>query len=72
MLERVKELKDTLSVLHRVLRRVGFRGSKSEISEQINTFSNIRDKEYYFREIFSALGYVLQPISNEQFGEAYL
>ena len=70
MLERTKELKDTLSVLHKVLRRVGFRGSKSEISEQINTFSNIRDKEYYFREIFSALGYVLQPISNEQFGEA--
>lgn len=52
----------------RVARRAGFRGSKNEVAEKLNTFANHWGTPLFFREVFSALGYALLPVKNDLAG----
>ena len=51
--------------IFRVLRRSGFRGGKNQVSETVNTFSNHWGTPLFFREVFSALGFALQPLKGD-------
>lgn len=51
--------------IFRVLRRLGFRGGKNQVSETVNTFSNHWGTPLFFREVFSALGFALQPLKGD-------
>jgi len=51
--------------IFRVLRRSGFRGGKNQVSETVNAFSNHWGTPLFFREVFSALGFALQPLKGD-------
>ena len=51
--------------IFRVLRRLGFRGGKNQVSETVNAFSNHWGTPLFFREVFSALGFALQPLKGD-------
>ena len=55
--------------VYRVLKRVGFKGSKNQVVDQLNAYANLRDKkDLFFKEVFSTLGYALQPVKPSDIG----
>ena len=58
--------------VYRVLKRVGFKGSKNQVVDQLNAYANLRDKkDLFFKEVFSTLGYVLQAVKLSDIGPLY-
>jgi len=66
--ENFTQLRDTL---YRVLKRSGFKGSKNQVSEKINTFANYTGTALFFREIFSSLGFALHEVKNQELENAF-
>ena len=66
--ENFTQLRDTL---YRVLKRSGFKGSKNQVSEKINTFANYIGTALFFREIFSSLGFALHEVKNQELENAF-
>jgi len=66
--ENFTQLRDTL---YRVLKRSGFKGSKNQVSEKINTFTNYIGTALFFREIFSSLGFALHEVKNQELENAF-
>jgi ATP-binding cassette subfamily C protein LapB len=66
--ENFTQLRDTL---YRVLKRAGFKGSKNQVAEKINTFSNYNGTSLFFREVFSSLGFALHEVKNQELENAF-
>jgi ATP-binding cassette subfamily C protein LapB len=66
--ENFTQLRDTL---YRVLKRAGFKGSKNQVAENINTFSNYNGTSLFFREVFSSLGFALHEVKNQELENAF-
>ena len=66
--ENFTQLRDTL---YRVLKRCGFKGSKNQVAEKINTFANYIGTALFFREIFSSLGFALHEVKNQELENAF-
>ena len=66
--ENFTQLRDTL---YRVLKRCGFKGSKNQVAEKINTFANYIGTALFFREVFSSLGFVLHEVKNQELENAF-
>jgi ATP-binding cassette subfamily C protein LapB len=66
--ENFTQLRDTL---YRVLKRAGFKGSKNQVAEKINTFSNYNGTSLFFREVFSSLGFALHEVKNRELENAF-
>jgi ATP-binding cassette subfamily C protein LapB len=66
--EKFTQLRDTL---YRVLKRAGFKGSKNQVAEKINTFSNYNGNSLFFREVFSSLGFALHEVKNQELENAF-
>ena len=65
--ENFTQLRDTL---YRVLKRSGFKGSKNQVAEKINTFANYIGTALFFREVFSSLGFALHEVKNQELENA--
>lgn len=57
--------------LYRVLKRSGFKGSKNQVAEKINTFANYIGTSLFFREVFSSLGFALHEVKNQELENAF-
>ena len=66
--ENFTQLRDTL---YRVLKRCGFKGSKNQVAEKINTFANYIGTALFFREVFSSLGFALHEVKNQELANAF-
>ena len=66
--ENFTQLRDTL---YRVLKRCGFKGSKNQVAEKINTFANYIGTALFFREVFSSLGFALHEVKNQELENAF-
>ncbi len=63
-----KSVSDAANV-YRVLKRVGFKGSKNQVIDQLNAYANLRDnRDLFFKEVFSTLGYALQAVKPSELG----
>ena len=63
-----KSVSDVANV-YRVLKRVGFKGSKNQVIDQLNAYANLRDnRDLFFKEVFSTLGYALQAVKPSELG----
>lgn len=66
--ENFTQLRDTL---YRVVKRCGFKGSKNQVAEKINTFANYIGTALFFREVFSSLGFALHEVKNQELENAF-